>query len=192
MLPHEAHSATKALRCREPGLGDLRGCHVRSAVEDAPKLLSLVLAAGNLLNAGTLKANAKGFRLEVLQKLPDTKTDSGMSLLHHLATVAVRGASDVAKTLKAELRKLEETSSIKLSAVESEVQALRRELEAVNREVPLVERGGEADRFHEVMKAFFSKSGDEITSLEKNASGMKESLFALAKFLGEENVAQEV
>ena len=54
-----------------------------------PKLLSLVLAAGNVLNAGTLKGNAKGFRLEVLQKLAETKSGSvepQVSLLHHIAT----------------------------------------------------------------------------------------------------------
>ena len=39
-----------------------------------PQLLALVLAAGNVLNAGTPKGSARGFRLEVLLKLSETKS----------------------------------------------------------------------------------------------------------------------
>ena len=204
-----------------------------------PKLLALVLAAGNVLNAGTLKGGAKGFRLEELQKLPETKTSAvepQKSLLHHLAALAVRHTADVAKALKSELRRVEEAASIKvrlappnasrlgraqaapamphardglrrrcssdacpchvclmeqLAVVDAEVSAFRRELDAVGREVPLVEKAGQHDRFHETMRAFASGVGAELDALDARAASMRESLVSLARFLGEESAAEE-
>ena len=37
------------------------------ASQSTPQLLALVLALGNVLNAGSARAGAKGFRLEVLE-----------------------------------------------------------------------------------------------------------------------------
>ena len=159
-----------------------------------PQLLALVLAAGNVLNAGTLKGGAKGFRLEVLQKLPETKTSAvepQTSLLHHLAALAVRHTADVAKALKSELRRVEEAASIKLAVVDAEVSAFRRELDAVGREVPLVEKAGQHDCFHEAMRAFASGVGADLDALDARAASMRESLVSLARFLGEESAAEE-
>ena len=119
-----------------------------------PQLLQLVLATGNVLNAGTPKGNAKGFRLEVLQKLGETKSSPGavepqMSLLHHLAAVAMAASADVAKALHKECAPLAEAASLQVAAVADEAKSLRGELEVVQREAPLVGAGaaGAADRF---------------------------------------------
>ena len=78
------------------------------AARALPALLSLVLRCGNFLNEHTARANAKGFELEVLQKLGETKSTvsdeapSQISLLHHLARKAVGAAPDAATALKAE------------------------------------------------------------------------------------------
>jgi len=160
-----------------------------------PQLLALVLAAGNVLNAGTLKGNAKGFRLEVLQKLAETKSagvdGEQTSLLHHLATIAVAQAPDVAKNLKSQLRKVEEASAIKTSVIDAEVGALRRELEAITREMPHVEKAGAADRFHEVMRSFSAQAGCDLDNLEGHSKAMRESLVAVGKFLEAEAAADE-
>lgn len=51
-------------------------------------VLATVLGIGNFLNSGTAKGKAKGFRLDTLPKLCDTKTRGGdMTLLHYVVQV---------------------------------------------------------------------------------------------------------
>ena len=50
------------------------------ASQSTPQLLALVLALGNVLNAGSARAGAKGFRLEVLELA--TCTHTALSLIH--------------------------------------------------------------------------------------------------------------
>jgi Formin Homology 2 Domain len=58
-------------------------------------LLATVLGIGNFLNAGTAKGQARGFRLETLPKLCETKTRGGdMTLLHYIVEVLRKKAPD--------------------------------------------------------------------------------------------------
>ncbi|GKV14218.1 hypothetical protein SLEP1_g25121 [Rubroshorea leprosula] len=55
------------------------------------KLLEAILKAGNRMNAGTARGNAKGFNLRALQKLSDVKsTDGKTTLLHFVVEQVVR------------------------------------------------------------------------------------------------------
>jgi len=57
-------------------------------IVDSTKLkevLSIVLAVGNYVNAGTPRGGAYGFKLEALTKVRDFKSNkAGVSLLHYL------------------------------------------------------------------------------------------------------------
>lgn len=56
-------------------------------------VLATVLGIGNFLNAGTAKGQARGFRLETLPKLCDTKTRGGdLTLLHYIVQVVGKKA----------------------------------------------------------------------------------------------------
>lgn len=44
------------------------------------QLLRLVLATGNLLNAGTNRGNAQGIKLDTLMKLADVKVKTPLSI----------------------------------------------------------------------------------------------------------------
>jgi Formin Homology 2 Domain len=56
-------------------------------------VLATVLGIGNFLNAGTAKGQARGFRLETLPKLCDTKTRGGdTTLLHYVVQVVGKKA----------------------------------------------------------------------------------------------------
>jgi len=160
-----------------------------------PPLLSLVLALGNMLNEGSAKAGAKGFRLDVLNRLGETKT-AGVtpqsSLLHHLASIAVSQAADVAKALKHELMALDEASAISVATLDAEVGAMRREVENLSKEMPLVEKmSGSVDRFHEVMSRFSSEISGALDTLETKARAMREQLLALCTFFGDSACADE-
>mmetsp|Transcript_75188 Transcript_75188/g.149293 ORF Transcript_75188/g.149293 Transcript_75188/m.149293 type:complete len:497 (-) Transcript_75188:583-2073(-) len=159
-----------------------------------PQLLALVLAAGNVLNAGTMRGNARGFHLETLQKLAATKSGSvepQVSLLHHIAKVASVKAPDVHKTLKHELKAVEEAVAIKCTVLESEVASLRHELEAVQSELPLVEKANEIDRFPEAMAAFLAECATKVDQLVLGMEAMRSSLAALSRFLGDASDANE-
>lgn len=59
------------------------------------KILAMVLAIGNFLNAGTAKGSARGFKLEALTKLSEIKSrEKGTSLLHYIADLAERKSPD--------------------------------------------------------------------------------------------------
>lgn len=60
------------------------------------RILATILAVGNFLNAGTAKGSARGFRLEALTKLSETKgTEKGVTLLHYITGLAERKTPDV-------------------------------------------------------------------------------------------------
>ncbi|MED6150917.1 hypothetical protein PIB30_077295 [Stylosanthes scabra] len=55
------------------------------------KLLEAILKAGNRMNAGTSRGNAKGFNLSALRKLSDVKsTDGKTSLLHFIVEQVIQ------------------------------------------------------------------------------------------------------
>ena len=188
-LPARAAEATAQLEAVTAAAAAVR------ASATLPALLALVLEAGNLLNASTAKGNARGFKLEVLQKLAETRS-SGVepqtSLLHHLAGTAAAAKADVGKQLAAELLKVEEVSSLRFSAIEQEVASLRSELEAVGREAPSVESAAFGnDRFKEVMEGFHVTASKLLDTLEKRRDAARDALYTLASYLGEEVAHEE-
>ena len=88
-----------------------------------------MLALGNVLNAGSARAGAKGFRLEVLLKLAETKAtategdEAGVSLLHYAAKCAVAKWPDVRKRFEAEMLPLSDASNVKSALVVADIQA---------------------------------------------------------------------
>ena len=93
-----------------------------------------MLALGNVLNAGSARAGAKGFRLEVLLKLAETKAtatggdEAGVSLLHYAAKCAVAKWPDVRKRFEAEMLPLSDASNVKSALVVADIQVLASEL----------------------------------------------------------------
>lgn len=62
------------------------------------RVLAYVLSIGNFLNAGTAKGAARGFRLEILPRLCETKTrDRGITLLHYITEMFAAKEPDVLK-----------------------------------------------------------------------------------------------
>jgi len=166
--------------------------------QSTPQLLALVLALGNVLNAGSARAGAKGFRLEVLLKLAETKAtvtegdDAGVSLLHHAAKCAVAKWPDVRKRFEAEMLPLSDVSNVKSALVVADIQVLAAELGAVEREYPQHEatRSG-SDRFFEVMKPWSVTAKKLLTKLQAEVQTMKEELKALAAYLGDKILPDE-
>lgn len=61
----------------------IHACREVTSSKRFEKVLATILTVGNVLNQGTTKGSAKGFRLEGLKKLAETKArERGMTLLH--------------------------------------------------------------------------------------------------------------
>lgn len=72
-----------------------------SSSEKLKRVLASVLAIGNYMNQGTAKGSAKGFRLDSLQKLSETKMrEGGQTLLHYLASVLGKKNPEVLSLVK--------------------------------------------------------------------------------------------
>lgn len=78
-----------------------------------PHLLAVILAAGNLLNHGKAAGNAKGFKLESLAKLQDTKSSRSArrNLLHVLASF--HDDNQMAYNVEDELEVMKDSSQCK-------------------------------------------------------------------------------
>lgn len=64
----------------------VEACKQVSKSEKFKRVLAMVLAIGNYMNAGTAKGSARGFRIDSLQKLSETKMrEGGLTLLHYVA-----------------------------------------------------------------------------------------------------------
>lgn len=166
--------------------------------QSTPQLLALVLALGNVLNAGSARAGAKGFRLEVLLKLAETKAtvtegdEAGVSLLHHAAKCAVAKWPDVRKRFEAEMLPLSDVSNVKSALVVADVQVLASELNTVEREYPQHEATrSSTDRFYDVMKPWSVTAKQLLTKLQAEVQTMKEELTGLAAYLGDKILPDE-
>jgi hypothetical protein len=72
-----------------------RACDEIKNSTNFPKLLKLVLKVGNVLNAGSAKGGATGFRIGGLLKLAQTKTNQGSTLLEYIILGLEKGDRDM-------------------------------------------------------------------------------------------------
>ena len=85
------HDLSENVEVMSYALHDIKRCSKLSQV------FEILLAMGNYLNGTGPRGGAYGFKLEVLQKLSDTKTTDGKStLLHYLASFIGRKHKDLA------------------------------------------------------------------------------------------------
>lgn len=89
----------------------LEACSQIQSSQALQELLSLILEVGNLLNANTARGNAKGFRMEALAKLRDTKATKVRPIgeyasVTNLLEFVSMSASDSAERISTELSSL--------------------------------------------------------------------------------------
>lgn len=108
------------------------------------KVLAAVLAIGNFLNAGTAKGSARGFKLETLPKLCETKArEKGVTLLHYITDMlsrkdadALRFPEDMKNVAKAR-RIAKEDVARELTTFQRAVGIMGREITAMVKEAEL-------------------------------------------------------
>ena len=135
------------------------------------KLLEAILKAGNRLNAGTARGNARAFNLTALRKLSDVRsTDGKTTLLHFVVQEVIRaeGKRCVLNRNKSLSRNSSRSSDNSFSSLENSAAKEDRVKEYMMLGLPVV--GGLSSEFSHVKKASaidyesFVKAGTSLTS----------------------------
>ncbi|KAF8115617.1 hypothetical protein N665_0025s0085 [Sinapis alba] len=157
-------------------------------VKDSEKLKEImkrILYLGNILNEGTVKGDAEGFRLDTLLKLSNTRAVNGkITLMHYLCKVIADKKVDLLDFHK-ELGSLESASKIQLNLLDGEMKAIKEGLEKANLELTASETDGPVSKvFCETLKDFISFAEPEAKTVESLHSGLNAD--SLARYFGED------
>ncbi|KAE8652515.1 formin-like protein 20 isoform X2 [Cucumis sativus] len=117
------------------------------------EILKKILCLGNMLNQGTARGSAIGFRLDSLSKLTDTRASNNkLTLMHYLCKV-LASKSPSLLDFHLDLGSLEAASKIQLKSLAEEMQAITKGLEKVKQELIASKSDGPiSEIFHKVKK----------------------------------------
>uniref|UniRef100_A0A0W0GB16 Putative FH2-domain-containing protein n=1 Tax=Moniliophthora roreri TaxID=221103 RepID=A0A0W0GB16_MONRR len=154
-------------------------------------VLKAILAIGNALNGTSFRGGARGFQLEALLKLKETKTVKGgtecPTLLHYVAKVLMRSSPELL-TFSEELPHLEAASRISVQNTMQSVNQLVSGLKQVQTEITEANKRKSSplnDRFISTMEIFVKEASTVVKSLRNMASEVEDKLRKLLIYYGE-------
>jgi len=145
---------------------------------------------GNALNGSTFRGGARGFQLEALLKLKETKTVKGGSdcptLLHYLAKVLLR-TNPLLVTFMDELPHLEAAARVSVQTLVSSVNNFMLGLGQVEQEIQNLRQLSVLpnDKFTAVMQPFVSQATPTVTALKNMVKVLEKELRSLLLYYGE-------
>jgi len=146
------------------------------------KLIEYVLAVGNFMNGGANKPLAKGFRIESLAKLVDTKTfDNSSTMLHYVLRVLEVKAPEVLD-LNKELISVGECAKINCESLKSDLGDLSINLTRTETTIKTVMEKASDDL------PFKKKVSDQIEGLKKTYVDLQTSFDSAMKSFREMEV----
>jgi formin 2 len=152
-------------------------------------ILKVVLELGNVLNYGSFRAGAWGFKLNALTKLKETKSDNKdlkeYTVLLQLCKILKRDFPHLAK-FYSHLPHVEAASTCSLQQANAVVSALKNgllEAKKINRQVSPI---NEIDNFKKLMSKFLSRASDEVEALEDLFEKTEKKYNELATFYAED------
>ncbi|XP_022997918.1 formin-like protein 20 isoform X2 [Cucurbita maxima] len=151
------------------------------------EILKRILCLGNMLNQGTARGSAIGFRLDSLSKLTDTRaTNNKMTLMHYLCKV-LASKSPSLLDFHLDLSSLEAASKIQLKSLAEEMQAITKGLEKVRQELVASESDGPiSEAFRKTLKGFVTLAEKEVESVTVLYSATGRNADALTQYFGED------
>lgn len=159
---------------------------VRNSVK-LKEIMKLILKLGNLLNQGTARGSAVGFKLDSLLKLTDTRaTNNKMTLMHYLCK-HLAATSPMLLDFHVDLVSLESSTKIQLKSLAEEMQAITKGLEKVKQELAASENDGPvSENFRKTLKGFIGNAEAEVQSVMNLYSIVGRNADALAWYFGED------
>ncbi|EMD40584.1 hypothetical protein CERSUDRAFT_102967 [Gelatoporia subvermispora B] len=152
--------------------------------------LQAILTIGNALNGTTFRGGARGFQLDALLKLRETKTAKGgvecPTLLHYLAKLLLRSDSSLVMYIE-DMPHLEAAARVSPQTLIGCVQSLVAGLKQVRDEIQEVHRlhPSPEDRFVSVMQPFVSRVSSSVEALQNMAASLDRELRYMLQFYGE-------
>eukprot|EP00300_Choanocystis_sp_HF-7_P014570 c18734_g1_i1.p1 GENE.c18734_g1_i1~~c18734_g1_i1.p1 ORF type:complete len:469 (+),score=115.76 c18734_g1_i1:90-1409(+) len=143
---------------------------------DLKRVLRVVLAIGNALNAGSNRGGASGFRIDDLTRLKDTKTvDNSMTLLHFVAQKLVELEEHCELDLRVSLPSLNEACEVVLDDLRRMLNDYNSDLKDCSTSLQIIEKKPEPIRrttakqkaMDEHITSGISKDPRPITTKEK-------------------------
>lgn len=114
---------------------------------DLKRVLRVVLAIGNALNAGSNRGEASGFRIDDLTRLKDTKTvDNSMTLLHFVAQKLVELEEHCELDLRVSLPSLMEACEVVLDELKKTLNDFNASLQVCTESLAIVAKKPEPVR----------------------------------------------
>ncbi|PVF96346.1 FH2-domain-containing protein [Serendipita vermifera] len=154
------------------------------------QVLGVVLAVGNALNGSTFRGGARGFQLEALLKMKETKTAKVGSdcptLLHYLAKVLMRTDTSLVLFIE-DLPHVEPAARVSVQFILSNVNSLYQGLSRVQEELEIAKATPRdpSDHFTQVMGPFLNQMQSTVESLKLSGqmldSELKDMLFYFAE-----------
>eukprot|EP00300_Choanocystis_sp_HF-7_P011535 c17502_g1_i3.p2 GENE.c17502_g1_i3~~c17502_g1_i3.p2 ORF type:complete len:221 (+),score=58.79 c17502_g1_i3:915-1577(+) len=158
--------------------------------EKLKELLSIVLLVGNSLNAGTGKGNAKGFKIQSLCKLKDTRAfGANITLLEFLAEL-VRTNHAQLENVGAELTDVNPAGRVSLSQMELDLGVLVKGLELVSGEIQYTTETQGAPETIQSLTNLLAKLEPECRDLEVKHKEALEAFKSTVQYFGEEPKTQ--
>jgi diaphanous 1 len=155
------------------------------------RVLQAVLTVGNALNGTSFRGGARGFKLEALLKLRETKSVKGgaecPTLLHFVARVLLRTDPTLVTFLE-DMPHIEAAARVSVSGLMTSISTLVSGLDLLQvelRKAKGVRLLPASDRFIEVMEPFILKERVTIDAVSKLGSALEADLKNLLEYYGE-------
>ncbi len=165
------------------------------------KLMKIILAVGNFLNAGTPRGGAYGFKIDVLKKFSELKDISNRRhLMHYLAEFCQKNDPQLL-SLSDGFTDIEEATKIPLLMWAADFASTKKGVALLQAQIELAKKSPAqpGDRFVEVMEPFLVHAMEEQSNLikkfeetEKRAHRLVESFGENPKKLGVDDFFKEL
>ncbi|EFJ14916.1 hypothetical protein SELMODRAFT_119203 [Selaginella moellendorffii] len=150
------------------------------------RVMQTVLSLGNVLNQGTARGVAIGFRLDSLLKLKETRAHNSRTTLLHYWQIASEKVPEILDFDK-ELLHLKAATKIQLKALAEEMQVVSKGLEKVEQELTASENDGAiSDGFRKSLKSFLDMAEAEVRTLVSLYSEVGCNADSLAHYFNED------
>lgn len=142
-------------------------------------ILSIILALGNILNGDSNLGQADGFRLEILEKLPQIKDNEGNSILYYICSKAYKIDSSF-EGFKDLLPKIEKVVQFKIEEENNGINELKEIIEQIRKLL----KNLPDDQFKKKSEEYFINFTKEIKKLEEFDINTKDVYKKLIIFYG--------
>ncbi|KAF8351690.1 hypothetical protein F5887DRAFT_938683 [Amanita rubescens] len=161
------------------------------------KVLQAVLAIGNALNVSTFRGEARGFQLDALLKLKDTKTTKGgpscPTLLHYLARLLLRTDASLTTFIE-ELPNVEAVARLSVDTIIQTADSFQVGLQKIQNEIKQLQQLSDIapnDRFIAIMEPYVSEQGPKVEALKGMVTSLRKDLQSLLSYFGESSETSE-